>query len=306
MAKVKQIAMNEVKEEKVDLDNIKNELKIYIDEEIKKEYQEEINKINNKLIREKNKKIIFRNMIILLLIAIIGFLLYLLYDNNYFSKILIKDNDIKEENNNSKKTDENTDNKKNTEDNKNNEEKQEIKPTLDELKDKYGKLIDNYYISDLSIYKDDYYNGNLTNEIKSYMTLNNIDFKNLEIDDNSNIISEAEFSEIYESLFDDKYVGINFDYNGNKIRYLSKISSYITEKELVKENHIVREISDIQIDDRKVLITCIEGKVINNNLYNILTDNEIDLYNGNLLKYQDKLNKIIYIFENNKLINISK
>ena len=306
MAKVKQIAMNEVKEEKVDLDNIKNELKIYIDEEIKKEYQEEINKINNKLIREKNKKIIFRNMIILLLIAIIGFLLYLLYDNNYFSKILIKDNDIKEENNNSKKTDENTDNKKNTEDNKNNEEKQEIKPTLDELKDKYGKLIDNYYISDLSIYKDDYYNGNLTNEIKSYMTLNNIDFKNLEIDDNSNIISEAEFSEIYESLFDDKYVGINFDYNGNKIRYLSKISSYITEKELVKENHIVREISDIQIDDRKVMITCIEGKVINNNLYNILTDNEIDLYNGNLLKYQDKLNKIIYIFENNKLINISK
>ena len=306
MAKVKQIAMNEVKEEKVDLDNIKNELKIYIDEEIKKEYQEEINKINNKLIREKNKKIIFRNMIILLLIAIIGFLLYLLYDNNYFSKILIKDNDIKEENNNSKKTDENTDNKKNTEDNKNNEEKQEIKPTLDELKDKYGKLIDNYYISDLSIYKDDYYNGNLTNEIKSYMTLNNIDFKNLEIDDNSNIISEAEFSEVYESLFKDKYVGINFDYNGNKIRYLSKISSYITEKELVKENHIVREISDIQIDDRKVLITCIEGKVINNNLYNILTDNEIDLYNGNLLKYQDKLNKIIYIFENNKLINISK
>ncbi len=301
MAKTKQI---ELKEEKKDIntETLKEELKEYIDLEIKKEYQEEINKINNKLIKEKNKKIIFRNIIILLLIAIIGFLLYLLYDNNYFSKILVKDNDIKE----IKKEEDNT--KKEDDIKIDDKEKDEIKkPSLTELKDKYGHLIDKYYISDTSKYLDDYYKGNLTSELKSYLTLNNINFNDLEIDDNSNIISEAEFKEIYESLFIDKYEGLNFDYNGNKIRFLSKISSYITEKELQKEkSNIVREIISIEENENKILITCVEGKIIDNKLYNIISGEEITDYSGKITDYKDKLNNVTYVFANNKLTSFSK
>ncbi len=303
MSKVKQIEMKEIKEDKINLDDIKDELKNYIDKEIKSEYQNEITKINNKLVREKNKKIIFRNIIILILIIIIGFLIYLLYDNNYFSKILVKDNDIKEE----VKT--NTNNKEKEEIKEEDKEKKEEvkKTTLSELKEKYGKLIDNYYISDLSNYKEDYYNGNLTNELKSYMTLNKINFNDLEIDDNSNIISEEEFSEVYESLFNDQFVGTNFDYNNNKVRYLSKVSSFITEKVLIKDkNNIVREIINIEENGSIIKITCVEGKVINNILYNINSDEEIGSYNGDITNYKDKLNNVTYIFENSKLINLSK
>ena len=302
MAKVKQIEMKEIKEDKINLDDIKDELKNYIDKEIKSEYQDEITKINNKLVREKNKKIIFRNIIILILIIIIGFLLYLLYDNNYFSKILVKDNDIKEE----VKT--NTNNKEKEEIKEEKEKKEEVKePTLSELKEKYGKLIDNYYISDLSNYKEDYYNGNLTNELKSYMTLNKINFNDLEIDDNSNIINEEEFKEVYESLFNDQFVGTNFDYNNNKVRYLSKVSSFITEKVLIKDkNKIVREIINIEENGSIIKITCVEGKVIDNILYNINSNEEIGSYNGDITNYKDQLNNVTYIFENSKLINLSK
>ena len=302
MAKVKQIEMKEIKEDKINLDDIKDELKNYIDKEIKSEYQDEITKINNKLVREKNKKIIFRNIIILILIIIIGFLIYLLYDNNYFSKILVKDNDIKEE----VKT--NTNNKEKEEIKEEKEKKEEVKePTLSELKEKYGKLIDNYYISDLSNYKEDYYNGNLTNELKSYMTLNKINFNDLENDDNSNIISEEEFKEVYESLFNDQFVGTNFDYNNNKVRYLSKVSSFITEKVLIEDkNNIVREIINIEENGSIIKITCVEGKVIDNILYNINSNEEIGSYNGDITNYKDQLNNVTYIFENSKLINLSK
>ena len=44
-------------EEKIDLTNIKEELQGYIDIKIKKSIDEELDKSNRRLIREKNKKI---------------------------------------------------------------------------------------------------------------------------------------------------------------------------------------------------------------------------------------------------------
>ena len=70
----------------VNLDEIKKELYEYTDETVRKYYLQEIEKVNKIIIREKNKKILFRNFIITLLLLIIVFLLYLLNSVNYFAK----------------------------------------------------------------------------------------------------------------------------------------------------------------------------------------------------------------------------
>ena len=46
-----------------DLEGIKSELKDYITLEIRKEYNEEIERVNKRLIKEKNKSIIWKNIL---------------------------------------------------------------------------------------------------------------------------------------------------------------------------------------------------------------------------------------------------
>lgn len=285
---------------KVDVESIKNELKSYVDESVSKTFFEELEKTNKKLIREKNKRLFWKNIIIVILLLIIGFLTYLLYTNNYFDKYFNKKVEtIVEE--------------------KKDEKKEEVTPTitptitpkpptLDELKKEYSTLLDNYYVTDSSIYIVDYYDGKLTDDIKKYITLNAFDFSTFEKDEDYNIIKESTFKMMYEKLFDDEYVSQTFSYDENKIRFVKAMESYMTSSLLIREdNNIKREIKDIKVDGDEIIITTIEGVVKDSKLYNIITNDEVkDYKEDSLLKYEDSLNKLIYTFKNNKLINLSK
>ena len=77
---------SDTKEEKLDVNKLKQELSEYIDKKIKDQYAEEIEKSKRRVIKRKNKKILIRNIIILILIAIIIYLLYLLNTLDYFDK----------------------------------------------------------------------------------------------------------------------------------------------------------------------------------------------------------------------------
>ena len=290
MAKAKQI---ETKEEHtgikiIDEKKLKKELQEYIDEQISKTQLGEIEKANKRLIREKNKKIASKNMIIIILLVIIGGLVFLLYDDGYFDKF------IKEE-------------KKSNVENKITTPKKEKEVTLDDLKDKYGYLLDNIYISDNSNYLEEYYNGELTTELKNSIALNLVNFDKLEEDDDSNIISSDILEDTYKGIFNDKYENKSFKYNDNKLKYVSKLDSYITGNILEKDDtNIRREITNIEVDKKIVKITTIEGKVVDNKVFNILEDKELGDYNDNLGNYYDDLNKITYIFNDKKLESIEK
>ena len=300
MAKAKKNEMV-IKEEKVvtpkvDLTEIKNELTNYVNEEIKKGFNEEVKRINNKLVREKNKKIVFRNIIILILLVIIGFLVYLLNSVDYFDKFFVND---------SNKTVEKEDISKQSEIIP---EENEEGPSLDELKNEFSYLLGNIKIDETSIYISDYYNGKLTDELKNYLTLNMLEFNNLVIEDDCNIIEKDLFKEAYAKLFDGELNGIGFDYNGNKVRFLSKLDSFVSSTVLQKiDTNIKREIIDIKIVDEIITITTVEGVINNDRLYNILTKEEVKKYKkDSIINYQDNLNTVIYTFKNNLLENISK
>ena len=287
-------------ENNIDTKTIKNDLEKYIDEKVNKVFVDELDKANRRLIREKTRKIWVKNLVIIILLIIIGFLVYLLYTNNYFDRFIKGDNnhitELEKKNND------------NTEEEKEKAVEKPKEPTLDELKTKYANLLDNYYINSKSAYLKDYYNGELTTDLKNYLTLNTIDFSSLKKEEDYEIITLNEFKLAYTKLFNDDYEKNSFDYNGNKIRYISLMDAYMTSSILIKENSdISRAIIDIKVNDNDVIITTIEGLLKDGKLYNIITNQEIEEYkNDDLINYQKSLNKMIYHFKNNKLISLGK
>ena len=280
-------------ETKINLEGIKEELTLYIDKEIRRSFNDSVEKSNKRLIHEKNKKIIVRDIIIVLLAGVIAFLMYIMYRNNYFDRFF-NHNVIKEETI-IKSNDTNEDTKV----------KEEVKtPSLEELKKKYAHLLDNYVISSSSSYKKDFYNGNLTLELRKYMALNTLDFSDIKVEDDYNIISENVLRKAYDKLFDNDYSLGNFDFNGNKIRYISGADIYMSTDLLKLDNDIKREITSI-LEDDDIYITTIEYIIMDNKLYNVSTMEEVMEYqNDAITSYKDKLNTITYRFHNDKLESV--
>ena len=183
--------------------------------------------------------------------------------------------------------------------------KEEI--SLEELIKKYGSYLNNVVISENSDYLNDFYEGNLTTELKNYIAFNLVNFTDFETEEDYNIISDDLIAKSYENIFEDKYTTKTFKYNGETIKYISSLKSYITDKILdSEETNIKREIIHIETKDNKVVITTVEGIVKNKKLYNIINKEEIKEYdNKKLSNYVDSLNKVSYIFnEDGKLENI--
>ena len=296
-SKKTEVSVKETKKEvKVDLEGIKKELTDYVDEKIRAELVDNIEKANKKVIREKNIKIISRDLLILILLGICGFLVYTLYNINYFDVDINKNN-------------KNIDSNSLIEEKEENKEKEEVvvEPTLDELKVKYAHLLDNYSISDESAYLEDFYNGKLTSEIKNCFTMDAIDLNSLTVQDDYNVINEYSFADKYKELFNSEYENKNFDYNGNGIRYISILNSYLSTKVLEhSDTFIKREIVNIVVNDDTIDITTVEGMVIDGKLYNPLTKEEVEGYNNDLINYKDALVTITYTFKNGKLESLSK
>lgn len=255
----------EVKKENIDIEEIKKELKDYVTVEVKNSFNEELEKSNRRLIREKNKKIIAKNIVIVILLVIIGFLLFLLYDAKYFNKYFNG-----EEVNNKEVEKDNNENK---------EEKDEPKePTLEEKIEEYSYLLDNIYMDSSSDYFNDYVNGKLTDEIKYYFVLNSISDEDINTDEEYSVISEDTFKKYYNVLFDDEFNPKSFKYNDNEIKYVAIMKSYISSAPIDKiKTNVDRMITDIKVEDDVITITTLEH-------YKEETDKLFDL----VYKFNDK------------------
>ena len=245
-----------------------DEIKYEIEKEVKKQISIELDKTYRKIIRRKNFKIFIKNTLILALILFSSFLTYILYKEGYFNKYFVKEKIIV---------------------------KKEI-IEKENLIDKYSYLLDNIYINDKSEYVKDFYEGNLTNELKNYLTLNLIDLE--KYSDDITVIDNDTFKKAYNTLFDD-YKEINFIYNNSNIKYVKKLNSYVSNNSINKEEtRIKREITNIEEKENLIEINTIEYVFKHDKKYNILTNKEeTDIEN---------LNKIKYIFKDNKLIKIEK
>ena len=311
MAKTKKVETEEEKEKKevikVNTEKVKKEVLDFLNTDykeeinttittlVRKEFYDILEKQHKRELRNKNKTILFKNIIILILVVLLGAMIYFSYTKGVFDEYLNTDHSKKE-----------TTEKKET---KKEEKKEEpVVPTLDELKEKYGNLLDTFYLNGNNIYLEEFYNKNISEEMKLAYALDNLDFSKFDTEDDYYIIDEELVKTKYKELFNNSlYKATSFDYNGHKIKYLSKLKSYVTDSIFEKEtSNIIRDIIDVQVNNNTISITTIEGLLIDNVLYNPRTKEVTDEeFSGNLLDYQNSLETITYVFDNNKLTKIS-
>ncbi len=301
----KELVFNEAKdnEERIDVEGIKVELTDYMKGQVDFYIKQEIDKTNKRIIKIKNKQIFIRNVLILLLLAACGYLGYRLYEAGYFNKYLkAETTKIQEEKANSSS--------KQEEQPKEQEEIIENKPTLEELKKEYAYLLNPIIISGNSNYLEEYYKGELTQELKLSIALANIKQSDIETEDDMSFVEEDILKKAYENIFKDEYKGASFIYNAEALKYSSARKVYIADGELkIAYNTIQKEIIAIE-NKENIIITTIEGYISEGKLYNKKTNQEIENYDSkkSLLDYKDKLASVKYTFEKNnnsyKLIKI--
>lgn len=239
------MAKNTKKEEQkneINLEEIKEDLKGYVDVKVKEYYKDEVEKIYKKNLREKTKKIIRKDIVIIILLVIVVFLLYALYNNRFFHQFFIEEK--QDTNNNSEVIITPTNNEK---------EKEE------DLIKKYSYLLDNIRISKSSPYIQTYYKG-LINEIKNYIALETVNFNSLDVDEDYSLIDSKVVETAYNNLFIGTYEKTNFKYLNNELKYIKKMDAYLSEKPLKKaEDYISRNIISVKEEDNKIIFVSNEN-----------------------------------------------
>ncbi|MBR3199163.1 MAG: hypothetical protein IKG27_04025 [Bacilli bacterium] len=284
------------KVEELDLEEVKDDLTNYMKEKIDKEVSIAVEKASKKLVRHKNAVIIKRDILIIILLIICLFLGYNLYKN---SNINI---DV-------------TRGKNNVKENKSEEVKEtEVKeetPSLQSLTEKYGYLLKNIVIDEDSNYLKEFYKGNLTDEIKLYFSLNNLDETKIISEDDTVYVDEKDLKNIFVNMFDGEFKPKSFKHGDLNLHYLSSKELFFADGKFEKENSdIVKEIINIEEKENGVLITTVEGLLDDGRLYNIVSGEQVKKYvsKDSLEKYKNLLTNMKYSFnktdDNYKLVKL--
>ncbi len=275
--------------EQLDNENLNDYMKHRIDKGV----SEAIEKANKKVIRYKNSIIIKRDIVIIILLVVCFFLGYNLYNVSNIKIDIYRERKVAEN-----KVSETKEEKKEESEEVKEEENNE-KNDLKEKKEKYSSLLSNYSLKEDSNYVKDFYEGKLSDEIKLYITLNNMSSDKIDTDDDTVYVDSNNLKEEFEKLFDGEYSAKSFKYNNLNFKYLSSKEMYIADGKFNKKKTLIKkEISGIK-EDGDLVLTVVEGKVDNGKLYNILSDSEISNYDGGLLTdYEKSLTKVEYTFKN--------
>ena len=285
--KVKEIKAVDLEKGEIDIDisEIKDDLTEYMKSKIDKEVSIAVDKSAKKLIRYKNSIIFKKNIIIIILLIICTFLGYNLYRISNINIDITTDTKVKKEVLEEKKVV---------------KEEKEANDVFENNKKEYGHLIDDIFINDESPYIKDFYRGNLSDEVKLYLSLNSIDEEKVISEDGTVYLEEDDLKKSYDNFFTSDFSPKSFEYNGLKFHYLSSKSLFVADGEFEKiKKTINKEIIDINVSGN-IVITTIEGIIKDDKLYNIINGEEVKNYKSDsLAKYEKKLTKVVYYFLKN-------
>lgn len=278
------------------------EIKNKIDEQIEFSVNKRMKEEEKKITRGKTGKIIRRDIAIILLLGVIGYFGYCLYDIDYFNirtKVVVENKGINEENKNEEK-----------------ENSTPIKEPEKEIYDseyyieKYGYLVDNLNVNDSAIYT--LYSTNMTketipNELKLKIAYKNLEDVSKQIDSTNNMITlnPNDLLVSIQNVFGENATLNNemFTYNNTRFMYYNNV--YIGFQEENKEIGFLYKIIDAKEEENKLVFEIIIAKKENNNLLN--SNNEIILENYNnedIELYKEQLTnyKITYEKDNENYI----
>lgn len=273
------------------INDYKDQIDKYIKERVEKETSTEAIKYYKKRLRNKTIAIVVEFILILVLLCSLVVGGIYLYQDGYFNKF----------NNGVSRTEKPVINNDQTDDNK-----QEEINKLDLLVNKYSYLLDDININTKSEYLTEFYSGNLTIELKEYLAFQLIKDDYIINDESSSYFDADLLRRAYRELFGDNLEPIDFKYNGANYKYIKTKEMFISTSLSAKGNKIVKEITNIEEKEGRIIITTTEGYFKDNKLYNVLSNKEITDYkkDDKISKYTKKLNTVKYTFNREILESI--
>ena len=278
--------------------SVVNDVKEAFDEEYKKEIREDISrdliieikddirKEQNKLTRKKSFKIFRLHIYILALLALVGYLVYLLYNNGGLD-ILNKYKIVK--------NDETT-----------------VTTTTAPVKDSayyisnYGYLVDSFYISNLELLKGSYTIDNIDIADKIAMIYPKIAEEDIKKEGIIYSLEEEIIKKNYINVFGENagYRSANFNWNGLNYAYQESTKTYIAIDNYKNVDSFVNNsIISASYENGLLKFTCYVGFVKNNQLYNVFNVNEaLGNYESesSINNYKDSLSIVEYSFKEDK------
>lgn len=269
----KEDIIKEVEEKKED---IIKELDNKIESKVEVAINEKIKTYEKKIVKEKNYKILRRDIFIILLLGLIIYAGYYMYKNNYFNISINKNNVINTPNDN----------------------QEEIKYDSEYYIKNYHYLVDNLFINDielLDIFKKDIITTNdISNTLKLKISYYNINNKQ---NDNGNIIfKEEDILTSYQNIFNDTVIN-NETFTYNNTRFIYYNNMYIGYDLNSNDINTKYNIYNSYKKDDNLVFELVVGRVVDNNIINIYDDRVME-YNGNINDYVNLLTKYSITFTN--------
>ena len=306
----KKVSENKEKKEienKIDINSIKEELNKHLKEQ-KEEIIKELNsKIENqiefnitkrlkdeekRIMRGKTGKIIRRDIIIIILLAIVGYFGYCLYDVDYFN-IRTKIVETPKEPSNDKQNDEDN----------NNEPVVDIKPDSSYYIENFGYLVNRLNIVDesiFSLYQENIALEDLNNELILKIAYKNLPKNTINIDNNMITFSSENIQETAKNIFGEDIIIQDEMFSYNNIKFMYYNETYIGLKEEETKVGFLSKIIDAQEKNNALTFEIIVAKLspenkLLNNLDQVIIE---DYQNEDLASIKEKLNIYSITFEN--------
>ena len=266
------------------IDNIKGDIKTLVTkevtEEIKKNVEKESKKQNRRLLRGKRGKIFRRDIVIIILLLIIAYLVWFMYNHNYVN-FSVNSNLNNTVINNDKKT-------------------VDVKEDLSYLLDMATLDLPVSNANSITLYTDNYNEKTMPNNIKLSLA-----YKNILKDE----FSKDEIKDAYNKVFGklDNYKDVSFDYMCKHFKYENDKYILASNDCIETNKEIIEKVIKTTNKNNKVEITTVVGIYDNKlkslynykNLYDAVAINLNS--NINILDYQNKLttHKYTFKYENN-------
>lgn len=306
----KKVSENKKKKEienKIDINSIKEELNKHLKEQ-KEEITKELNsKIENqiefnitkrlkdeekRIMRGKTGKIIRRDIIIIILLAIVGYFGYCLYDVDYFN-IRTKIVETPKEPSNDKQNDEDN----------NNEPVVDIKPDSSYYIENFGYLVNRLNIVDesiFSLYQENVSLEDLNNELILKIAYKNLPKNTININNNMITFSSENIQETAKNIFGEEIIIQDEMFSYNNIKFMYYNETYIGLKEEETKVGFLSKIIDAQEKNNALTFEIIVAKLspenkLLNNLDQVIIE---DYQNEDLASIKEKLNIYSITFEN--------
>lgn len=306
----KKVSENKEKKEienKIDINSIKEELNKHLKEQ-KEEIIKELNsKIENqiefnitkrlkdeekRIMRGKTGKIIRRDIIIIILLAIVGYFGYCLYDVDYFN-IRTKIVETPKEPSNDKQNDEDN----------NNEPVVDIKPDSSYYIENFGYLVNRLNIVDesiFSLYQENVALEDLNNELILKIAYKNLPKNTININNNMITFSSENIQETAKNIFGEDIIIQDEMFSYNNIKFMYYNETYIGLKEEETKVGFLSKIIDAQEKNNALTFEIIVAKLspenkLLNNLDQVIIE---DYQNEDLASIKEKLNIYSITFEN--------